>query len=60
MNILNILHRMLNMPNSVKIYRDLHQYYLSTGQINEAQAINFLIESKFPKNEDPADNSDIN
>lgn len=51
---------LLDKPAAPKFYRELRDYYENKGLLNEASAIDHLIELKFKKNENPADNSSNN
>lgn len=52
MELLQIYNSLLDKPDIPKFYRDLKAYYQKHGLIQEAEAIGFLIENKFGKNND--------
>lgn len=60
MNIYQILIAILDKPNATKFYRELKNYYENNELINEANAIDYLIENKFKKNDIIIDNSHNN
>ncbi len=60
MNIYQILIAILEKPNATKFYRELKNYYKNNELINEANAIDYLIENKFKKNDIIIDNSHNN
>jgi hypothetical protein len=49
MDIYQILLAILEKPNVPKFYRELRCYYQKIGMLQEADAIEYLIESKFEK-----------
>jgi hypothetical protein len=52
MDLFKILGRLAENPNAVKMYRDLQAYYEQAGRNEDAQAVNYLIETKFGKKND--------
>jgi len=48
---IQILVKILDKPDIPKFYRELHKYYQSKNMHNEMNAIQYLIEKKFKKNE---------
>ena len=57
MDIYQIFLALLDKPDAPKFYRELRNYYKTIGLLNEASAIDHLIENKFKKNENSSDNS---
>lgn len=51
MDLLQILLQILDKPNVPKFYKELYNYYKSKNMQNEMEAIHYLIEKKFNKNE---------
>ena len=60
MDIYQIFLELLDKPDAPKFYRELRNYYQNNNLLNEALAIDYLIENKFKKNENSIDNSFIN
>lgn len=48
---IQILVKILDKPDIPKFYRELYKYYQSKNMHNEMNAIHYLIEKKFKKNE---------
>lgn len=51
MDNIQILVQILDKPDVPKFYRELYKYYQSKNMQNEMDAIRYLIEKKFSKNE---------
>lgn len=51
MDVFQILLNILDKPSAPKFYRELYNYYKSKNMQNETEAIRYLIENKFNKNE---------
>lgn len=60
MDIYQIFLAILDKPDAPKFYRELRDYYKNNNLLNEASAIDHLIENKFKKNENSIDNSLVN
>ena len=60
MDIYQIFLELLDKTDAPKFYRELRNYYQNNNLLNEALAIDYLIENKFKKNENSIDNSFIN
>lgn len=61
MDIFHILAAILDKPNAPKFYRELRDYYKNNGMLNNASAVDYLIESRFKKKDDiPTNDSDNN
>ena len=54
-----ILGRLANTPDAIKVYRDLQMYYTEVGRTEDAQAVDYLIETKFGKKDDAIDGANV-
>ncbi len=50
MDIFQTIINLIDKPDAPKFYRQLQEHYQSKGRIHEAEAIGYLIEKKFRKN----------
>lgn len=57
MDIVKILLSVLETPDIKKPYENLKQYYKKSNRAEEAQAIDFLIQSRFPNVNNNPDNN---
>ena len=51
MGIYELLVEIVKNPDAPKFYRQLYEHYKSKGMDNESQAVLYLIETKFKKND---------
>jgi hypothetical protein len=49
MNVYEIFVQIIDKPNAINFYNQFYEYLKSKGQLNEASAIQYLIEKKFDK-----------
>lgn len=57
MEIYEIILSILEKPDVPKFYRELKNVYQSNKMIHEAEAIDYLIEKRFKKNDNDSPNS---